>query len=72
MKKLDSQDIDWRDFTVLLLDNAPYHNSHATLGLMQALNIPVMFLGPHSYDAAPCELWFGWFKSRDVNPNRLP
>ena len=71
MKKLDAQNVNWRDYIVLLIDNAPYHTSHATVELMRVLNIPAMFLGPHSYDAAPCELWFAWFKNADVNPNRI-
>ena len=57
---------------VFLLNNALYHTSNATVKLMQTLDVPLMFLGPHSYDAAPCELWYGWFKSADVNPNRIP
>ncbi|MCS5543863.1 MAG: hypothetical protein NZ767_03555 [SAR86 cluster bacterium] len=40
--------------------------------LFEGLNIPVIFTGPHSYDAAPCELLFAQFKAADINPNRLP
>ena len=34
--------------------------------------IPVMFTGPHSYDASPIELFFAAFKSKDINPSKLP
>ena len=27
-----------------------------------------MILGPHSYNAAPCELWFALFKQDNINP----
>ena len=28
-------------------------------------------MGPYSYDAAPCELFFAAFKSADVNPAKV-
>jgi hypothetical protein len=31
-----------------------------------------MILGPHSYNAAPCELYFAKFKSADINPRKVP
>ena len=72
VKKLDRERAGWRQDTVILLDNAPYHKSKATMTLFAALDLPVMFTGPHSYAAAPCELWFAAFKSKDANPNRVP
>lgn len=60
--KLDQEDFNWRDNTVLLLDNAPYHSSESSIELMEGLNIPVLFTGPHSYDGAPVELLFAAFK----------
>ena len=54
-----------------MLDNAPYHVSESTLELMEGLEIPVVFTGPHSYDAAPIELLFAAFKADDVNPNMI-
>ena len=72
VKKLDVQRPDWRSDTVLLFDNASYHTSEATLGLMEQLAIPVMFFGPYSYNVAPCELWFGLFKQEDINPRHVP
>ena len=69
---LNSENRYWRHTTVILLDNAPYHASNYTLGVFKELSIPVMFLGPYSYDAAPCELFYAWFKSDDINPRKLP
>ena len=70
--KLDQEDADWLKNTVILLDNAPYHASEGTIGLLEGLNIPTIFTGPHSYDAAPIELLFAAFKSADVNPRHVP
>ena len=70
--KLDQEDAEWRENTVLLLDNAPYHTSESTIDLMEGLNIPLLFTGPHSYDAAPIELLFAAFKSADINPRHIP
>ena len=69
--KLDQENAEWRSNTVILLDNAPYHASESTIELMEGLNIPILFTGPHSYDAAPIELLFAAFKSRDINPRHV-
>ena len=70
--KLDSEDINWRSNTVILLDGAPYHTSESTLELMEGLRIPTLFTGPHSYDAVPAELLFAAFKADDINPSKVP
>ena len=70
MLKLDQEDAEWRTNTVILLDNAAYHTSDSTLNLMQGLQIPILFTGPHSYDAAPIELLFAAFKSNDLNEEK--
>ena len=69
--KLDKEDSEWRDSTVILLDNAPYHTSEGTMELMEGLRVPVLFTGPHSYNAVPIELLFAAFKSDDVNPTHI-
>ena len=70
--KLNKDRLDWRENTIILLDNASYHKSTSALKLYESLRIPLMFSGPHSYDIAPCELFFAQFKSVDLNPERLP
>ena len=72
VKKLDSERPLWRNDTVLILDNAPNHNSKSTMRIYKELDIPVLFTGPHSYAAVPCELWFAAFKSGDFNPQKFP
>ena len=68
---LDRERPGWRKDTIVLLDNARYHTSKSTMQLLKSLEVPVLFTGPHSYAAAPCELWFGAFKSKDINPRRI-
>ena len=70
-KKLNKERIDWRDNTIILMDNASYHKSTPALKLYESLRIPIMFTGPHSYDAVPAELYFSHFKSVDLNPDRI-
>ena len=71
VKRLDGERDGWRKDTVIILDNARYHTSKTTLKLFESLNLPILFSGPHSYDAAPCELLFAAFKSKDINPRHV-
>jgi hypothetical protein len=40
--------------------------------MLDRLRVPISMMGPYSYDAAPCELFFAAFKRADVNPNKIP
>ena len=71
MNKLDRENKNWRKDTIFIFDNAPYHCASATLKIFEELDMPVLFTGPHSYDAAPCELLFAAFKSKDINPRHV-
>ena len=53
------------------MDGAKYHTSDITLKAMKELKIPIMFLGPNSYNTAVCELLFAAIKSTDLNQERL-
>ena len=70
--QLDKDRKDWRQDTVLVFDNAPYHTSKSTMKVLRALNVPVLYTGPHSYSGVPIELWFAEFKRCDINPRKLP
>ena len=70
--KLDKERKGWRSDTVIILDNAPYHTGTASMKSYEGLKLPLLFTGPHSYDAAPCELFFALFKQADINPRHLP
>ena len=51
-----------------MLDGASYHAAQATKDLIAKLRVPIMMLGPHSYDA---ELFFAAFKCDDINPRHV-
>ena len=38
--------------------------------MFEALNVPIMFTAPYSYDCCPCELFFALLKSTDINPEK--
>ena len=64
---LDVEDPEWRENTVLMVDNAPYHRSKAVRAQIQALCLPLLFLGPYHYKMAPIEHAFAFIKSRDLH-----
>ena len=68
---LDVERPGWRKETVILLDNAPYHQSSTTMAFFKEHQVPVMFTGPHSFDASPIELLFAAFKRADINPQQF-
>ena len=71
-KALDADRPGWRQNTIILLDNASYHKSTATIEVLEALILPVMYSGPYSFNIAPCELLFSLLKRDVINPNDLP
>ena len=71
VRKLDRERPNWRKNTVILIDNAPYHASKAFYDMADGLQLPIIFSGPHSYSAAPIELWFAHFKRSDINPRHV-
>ena len=70
--KLDKERPDWRKNTVITMDGASYHTAAGTYALLKKLRVPIALQGPHSYDIAPCELYFAAFKRADVNPRKVP
>jgi transposase len=70
-RKLEKENPNFRENLVLLLDNAAYHTCPATLAVIKKLKLQVLFTDPNSYLAAPIELLFGAFKSRDINPRKV-
>ena len=70
--KLDKTNPHWRNNTIICWDGAAYHKAAGTQKLLERLNVPIMMLGPYSYNAAPCELFFAAFKSADINPSKVP
>ena len=70
--ELDKDRPDWRSDTVFLMDGANYHNNDDVIAHISWLGMVVIFTGPRSYDACPCELLFAFLKSVDLNPSELP
>ena len=68
LEQLDRERPSWRSYMVILLDGAPYHCSVHMIEYFKRNQVPIMFTGPHSYDASPIELFFAAFKSKDINP----
>ena len=48
VQRLDQERPGWCKSHVVLWDNAPYHKSGETLQLLEELQVPIIFTGPHS------------------------
>ena len=70
--RLDLEDRNWRNNTVLIWDGAGYHKSEEMLEFLEERQAPVLQLAPYGYLLAPCELLFGAFKSKQMNPDGAP
>ena len=62
IRTLDLEDRKWRSNTVLVWDNAGYHESEEVLTLLEQQRAPLLYLGPYSYHMAPCEMVFAALK----------
>ena len=49
IRLLNSKDRHWKNHTILLLDNAPYHSSKEMMAFYSKHQLPIIFTGPHSY-----------------------
>ena len=58
-RQLDSEDPDWQEKTVFLLDGARYRTGEKMREYFRKLQVRVMYSGPYSYAAAPIEMVFG-------------
>ena len=72
IKLMNAKKPNWRDDHIILLDNATYHTSGSMMDFYEEYNVPIIFTGPHSYSAAPVELFFAHFKRVDINTGNLP
>lgn len=68
VEHLNATQPDWRQSTIIMLDNAHYHLSLLMKAKLRELRVPVIYLGPYQYEVAPVELFFAFVKSRDLNP----
>ena len=44
---MDTVSNNWRQNTIIMVDNAPYHRSKLIMVKYQVLKVPLMFLGPY-------------------------
>ena len=68
---LDRESPDWRDDTIITMDNALYHVSSESLSLYKDLKLPIMLNPPHGYNVAPVELVFAFNKATSLNRENL-
>jgi hypothetical protein len=71
VRQLTVENRRWRTNTLIFIDGAPAHQSKDMMQVWEELDVPVAISAAHSYDMAPCELWFALFKSTNINPHRL-
>ena len=67
VQQLESEDANFRDSTIILMDNASYHRSENTRAYFDRLQIQVMLSAPYSYAGSPVELFFAYFKQGYLN-----
>ena len=67
----DCEDPDWRENSIVVLDNASYHHGDETLEALAILRVPTMLAGPYGYDGSPCEKLFAHLKVGDLNPGDI-
>ena len=72
IKTLDQDDRNWRTNTVLMWDNAGYHEATEVLTLLEQQKAPVLYLGPYSYHMAPAEMVFAALKLQCLNTQDAP
>jgi transposase len=61
-RKLDQDRPDWRETTIIIMDNASYNKTDDCIRHYNSLRIPMIFSGPYSFDASPVEKVFAYFK----------
>ena len=64
---LSQEDKEWRTETIWLLDNAPYHRSKLVQQHLRQLGMLIVLSGQYAYSAAPCELFFAYYKREHHN-----
>ena len=63
---------DWRETSVMMMDNAPYKKKDECINHIRSLNIPMVFISPYSFDASPVELFFSYLKQGTIVEPDVP
>ena len=61
-KVLDADKPDWRENSIIFMDNAGYNKKPEVKELVRKLRMPVIFSAKYAYDCSPCEFFFSYFK----------
>ena len=72
MARLDVESPGWQEESIILLDNASWHNSGEMKERLAKMQLPIIYSAPYSYSTAPIELLFSALKLGDINPNGHP
>jgi transposase len=69
---LSKEDASWKSNSILVLDGASYHRTKEVRVLLKRLGVNFIISSPYSYDSAPIELLFSYFKREQLNPTHEP
>ena len=69
--RLTTEDRQWKQNTVVLVDGATYHRSDAVREFLRKSKVRAVLSVPYSYETAPIELFFSLLKRTNLNPARL-
>ena len=69
--KLTTEDKNWKQNTVMLVDGASYHSSDPVREFISKSKIMVILSSAYSYDGAPVEMFFHLLKMTNLNSKRL-
>ena len=65
--RLDRDTPGWQESSYIVMDNAPYHAGQEIRSYMRKMQVPFMYSGPYSYQAAAIETLFAHLKLGELN-----
>jgi len=66
--KLYTEDSNYKQNCILLLDGAAYHRSDEVRKFVCQIGVQIILAGPYGYDSMVCELFFSALKRVNLNP----
>ena len=68
VEHLNKIDRNWKNNSLIMIDNAQYHRGTLTIEFFEKKGIPVLYLGPYHFKMAPIEMFFSYLKTKNLNP----
>ena len=62
VEQLANEDGNWRQHVLVQMDNVPHHRTRKVTEFIQVMQLPVMYVSPHSPMLQPIEKVFGFLK----------